>query len=80
MKAQVVGIRSTNFSAKETGEVISGLTVYILFEDENVQGFVSDRLFLSDNKLAHFRPCLKDIVNIEYNRFGKVASIQKVEE
>lgn len=79
MKAQIVGIRNTKFTAQETGELISGQTVYFLFEDDNVQGFVADRMFLSDNKLAHYRPVLKDFVDIQYNRFGKVASVQKVE-
>lgn len=40
MKGQVVGIKQSNFTAKETGEVITGTTIYFLSEDENVEGFL----------------------------------------
>lgn len=80
MKGQVVGIKQSNFTAKETGEVITGTTIYFLSEDENVEGFLADRLFLTARKLAHYQPCLKDIVDIQYNRFGKVDTITKVGE
>ena len=78
MKGQVVGVRSTNFTAKETGEVISGKTVFVLYEDEKVEGFAADRIFLKESLLAHYQPVLKDIVDIQYNRYGKVESIAKI--
>lgn len=80
MKGQVVGIKQSSFTAKETGEVITGTTIYFLSEDENVEGFLADRLFLTPRKLAHYQPRLKDIVDIQYNRFGKVDTITKVGE
>lgn len=78
MKGQVVGVRSTNFTAKETGEVISGKTVFVLYEDEKVEGFAAERIFLKESLLAHYQPVLKDIVDIQYNRYGKVESIAKI--
>lgn len=77
MKGRIVGIRTTKFTAEKTGEVISGKTVYFLSEADNVEGYMADRIFLSEAKLAHYQPVLNDVVDIQYNRFGKVESVVK---
>lgn len=79
----IAGYRNTSFTAKDTGELIAGYTVYTVeefYKDKGV-GCYTDSFFLSDNKFDKFHIkdlyMNKDAIKILYNKYGKIESISK---
>lgn len=75
MKATLVGYRDVNFTNKDTGELISGQSIFIEYEDVGVSGFATTKIFLPANKRLTPAPSLPTTVNIEFNIRGKLQSI-----
>ena len=75
MKAILVGYRDVNFTNKDTGEVISGQSIFIEFEESGVAGLATTKIFLPSDKRLTPAPSLPTTVNIEFNMRGKVQSI-----
>lgn len=74
MIVEVAGFRKTSFTAND-GSVISGTTLYVTYGDSNVNGVVCDRVFVSAARLGSYDPQLGDVVNLDYNRYGKINSV-----
>lgn len=78
MKAILVGYRDVNFTNKDTGEVISGQSIFIEYEDFNVHGLATTKIFLPSDMRLTPAPSLPTTVNIEFNMRGKVQSINVI--
>ena len=75
MKATILGKRKVSFIADD-GREISGTTVYLGFEDdEEVEGMVCEKTFLSHSVVAYKDLVVGADVEVTYNRKGKVTSI-----
>lgn len=70
----VIGYRNSSFKSSD-GNTISGVTMYLTYSDSSVTGLVADRVFISTNKLNGYVPQLGDVVDVEYNKYGKVHGI-----
>ena len=75
MKAILVGYRDVNFTNKDSGDVISGQSIFIEYEDFNVHGLATTKIFLPSDKRLPPAPPLPTTVNIEFNMRGKIQSI-----
>lgn len=73
MKMNLVGIRDTRFTNKDTGEVISGQTIFVSYEDEHVIGLKTDKLFLSEKKRINARPGC--VIDVQFNMYGKISAV-----
>lgn len=73
----VVGIRKKTFNFND-GNSVSGLDLHLLVDDVNVSGQAVERVFVSDQKLGSYAPSIGDCIDIRYNRFGKVQSVELV--
>ena len=74
---EVVGFERTQFQAKDNGQTISGWTFHVEFEHKNTTGYRTDHFFLSDGK-CDYKPELGDKINIYFNRYGKIESVQRM--
>lgn len=76
---EVVGIRDVNFTDK-SNRTISGISIYYLCEDDNVDGRMCGKLFVSKERAQNlaFIPEVGDTVEVSYDRFGKPASFKKI--
>lgn len=75
---KVIGIRKVDFNAQDTGNRITGYSLYCAYDiTKNGSGVGVDKIFLSDKKLADcgYFPEIGDEINVTYNRYGKVDSI-----
>lgn len=72
---EVIGYRNSSFKSSD-GNTISGVTMYLTCSDSYVTGVVADRVFISTNKLNGYAPQLGDVVDVEYNKYGKVNGIK----
>lgn len=74
MKIILVGVKNTRFTA-QTGEVISGQTIYFEFEDLHTRGLQTDKAFLPDSRRLTPEPSVPCSGSIFYNKYGKVESV-----
>lgn len=74
----VVGKRVVDFEAKD-GMRIQGFTLYVQRNDPNVEGYVTEKLFVRSSNLGKYVPSLGDVVVPIFNRYGKVAGLNCVD-
>lgn len=77
MKVCLIGKRLVDFTA-EDGRRICGASIYIGYEDNDVEGMVVDKVFVSSEKVA-----LNDLkvgadLDIEFNNKGRVIAVSAV--
>lgn len=80
---KIIGIEKIRFEAKD-GQIISGKRFHT-GEDipaDRGTGQATDRFFMSDGKLANlnFEPAVGNVIQIYFNRYGKVASMSLVDD
>ena len=76
---QVVGYRNVNFKGQD-GKDVTGVSVYVTAPiEQNGEGYSTDKVFLSTAKVAEcgYRPALGDRIEVQYNRYGRVAAVVK---
>ncbi len=80
METKIIGILPVTFTAKD-GTLITGQKIYYtepLNPAKGGQGCMADKFFMTDAKLSSTGTVLAvgDIVNLLYNRYGKVESVE----
>ena len=76
MLAKLLGIKKINFKNENTGEQISGTSLYIAFSDENTIGAKCDKVFVRDEKLIPKNLKVNDTLNLGFNYKGKIEFIE----
>ena len=80
--AKIVGIADTNFTPKDSDKPIEGKTLYTTetMDPRRGQGETTDHFFLTTAKLAtlDFVPAPSQMVEVFYNRYGKVQKLKLV--
>ena len=76
--AKIVGIRRSEFKGAD-GTDVSGMNVYLTYPLDKGEGIGTDRIFITDKKLSgwSYKPHVGDEVEMSYNKYGKVASMDK---
>lgn len=77
MLVQLVGIQKIDFVGTK-GEKINGKNLYVLYEDENVQGYRTDKYYLKDGIDLPKETKLNEKIDLRFNNRGKVESVYKV--
>ena len=82
MKVKLLGVRPVDFTDEKTGEIIEGISMYIVYPDPDVYGVIADKKFIRNDaaeKLGIDIKSLTDGINkdidIELNPRGKLSSI-----
>ena len=76
---EVVGLREVNFT-DDNGRTVSGTSIYFLMASDGVDGKMSGKLFVSNErkKQMSYFPLIGDEVAVNYDRFGKPADFKPV--
>lgn len=73
---EVIGIQNINFKNND-GELISGISLFLAFADENVIGLKAQKFFLKEDfKLPDIKP--SDKLHITFDMRGRIAEIKKI--
>lgn len=74
---KVVGYRAVDFK-DQSGRQVHGYSLFLAREpeNENIVGLEVSKVFVSDN--VTYEPKENELVNILYNRYGKVAAVTPV--
>lgn len=75
MEFQIVGVQKKEFKA-DNGEMISGYNLHCTSQNKYVDGYNVDRFFVTTVRLGGYQPMPSDKVDIMFNRYGKVDSVQ----
>ena len=73
----IVGYRDVNFTSQQ-GNEITGMTIYYTETDVyGVSGQACDKFFMSSKRLKDigWKPAVGDNVELNYNKYGKVAGV-----
>lgn len=79
MNMQVIGKKKLNFTSKE-GRVVDGTSVYLAYEEDDVEGMITEKFFIPSVKLLFSDFRVGDILNISFTRKGKIDSVSLVME
>lgn len=73
----VVGTKKVDFKDSKSGDSICGLTVYVQYPEDNVDGYATDKIFLSRSKFGSLCDEISSGCSIEilYNKYGKVCNV-----
>lgn len=73
---KIVGYKESSFDTPD-GKHISGVTFYVSFKSDspNCYGIMTDKVFISENKLAGQQYDIGYTLNPVYNKFGKIQSV-----
>ena len=76
-KWKVVGWRDVDFKDQRTGNQVTGTTLFLAREpeDKKVHGLEVQKLFISD-EYVDYDPVENQMIGINFNRYGKVQSIE----
>lgn len=70
----VLGKKSVSFTASD-GKEITGTTLYLGYEAEGVEGMAADKVFISAAKMPKKEILVGSDVDVLFNRYGKVETI-----
>lgn len=67
-----VGKSRVDFKAPD-GNQITGVSLFVLFETDHVDGYKTDKFFISDQAAKNFDyiPKVNDDFEVLYNKYGK---------
>lgn len=75
--AKLVGFEEKSFTFDD-GNKVNGYYLHTEEKINGVTGLSVDRSFVSEKKLDGYIPVLGDEIELRYNRFGKIQSVQKL--
>ena len=73
----ILGKRNVSFTASD-GKTISGTTIYAGAENDDVEGLMVDKFFVTTEKMPKAGIVVGKDVDIYFNKFGKVDKIVPV--
>lgn len=75
---KIQGLKPYSMTAKDTGELLEGVTLHCTFEDKHIFGNGVEKFSISKQKLDGID--LEPGMEVEplYNKYGKVSSIRVV--
>ena len=82
MKVNYIGRKDLNFNTKD-GSHIEGLRLYVVYDDEHVEGQVAEQMFCNISRAEYKAlkeadlPCVLDVA---FNRYGKADSFTVVKK
>lgn len=77
MRGTIVGLRKMKFTDQQN-RPIEGTSVYLTYNDKNIEGQGTDKVFLNTDKIKSLErdPEVGDTLFISYNRYGKVDEVE----
>lgn len=74
---KVVGFKGLDFKTKD-GQQISGVKLFLEYQEDKTNGVCTDSAFLSDRRLEEcdYIPAVGDEIELMYNRYGKITTIR----
>lgn len=72
----LVGTKNVDFKGSD-GAQVSGVNLFFTYEDPEVEGVATERVFVNANRFMKlsFMPKVGGICDLRYNKYGKIKDI-----
>lgn len=74
---KIIGFQHQDINFKD-GRQVTGWKIYCIEQRDKVTGYACESFFLSDQKAGGYTPKLDDVIDIFWNRWGKLDGIKLV--
>lgn len=74
MIVNVVGIRRGIDFTTNDGKRITGVSIFVTHEVDGVEGEIAEKFFLSDTKFKTDKLVVPSMIDLQFNRYGKIDS------
>ena len=75
---EIIGVRHAEYNRKSDNAHVNAYEVHMTYEDKHVDGLAVLNVFVSVDYLGSYVPSVGDVVNVFYNRWGRVYSLRPV--
>lgn len=76
---KVIGVRAVSFTPRNESQPIEGTNLYCAYEDNRITGHGCEKFFVSPGKFVDgIVPRVNDLINVSYNRYGKIETVTVV--
>lgn len=73
---EIIGKKNVDYFSKRAGKQVTGVTLYLTFADENIEGLGVKEVFISSKVGYQYTDfAVGSVVKIYYNEFGGIADI-----
>lgn len=74
---EIIGRRRLDFMPTNGDNRIDGLNLYVCYEDDNVTGVATDKIFLPFAKFGEQFDSLTvgTLIEVSYNKYGKIQAV-----
>lgn len=69
MVIKIIGSRDVSFKDSQSGDQITGKSLYYIYQDRNVEGNAADKIFIRSGINNPFEVGKR--YNVSYNRYGR---------
>lgn len=75
---EIVGVRRVEYTSKKSGLPVKGYEIHTEEQRKDVTGVATDRIFVGEDKAKNcgFMPQVGQEIEIAYNRYGSVQSVE----
>lgn len=76
MEFNVIGFESVNYTNKQ-GNNVSGVRLHLTYSKDRCEGLAVEQIFCSSELASGI--CVGDLIEVFYNKYGRVAVIKRLE-
>lgn len=76
-KFEIVGIQAVDYTSRKTNQRVTGTNLFLQYEDNGINGYGTEQVYVSDRLRDGQVFQLGDIVQLVYNRYGRIEQIIK---
>lgn len=73
---EVIGMQHRHYVSKKTGKDVDGWNVFVVYEEDGVEGRACMSVWLNDEQVKKCE--VGSLINVLYNRYGSVQSVELV--
>lgn len=81
MQTKILGIQVVDFTNKDTGEIIKGVSLHTAFKEKGINGLAVQRFFIRDGSIALPKDIqANEVLEVSFNYKGHIESIRRIKE
>lgn len=81
MQTKILGIQEVDFTNKDTGEIIKGVSLHTAFREDGVNGLAVRKFFIRDGSIALPKDIqANEVLELGFNYKGRIESIRRIKE
>ena len=81
LQRKFLGIQEVDFTNKDTGEIIRGVSLHTAFKEDGISGLAVRKFFIRDGSIALPKDIqVNEVLDLGFNYKGRIESIRRIKE